>query len=197
MPPTPYLDALLALPSLDDAKVSPDGAWAAWTWLNAGPTTDVYAAPTDGSGAPIKLTDTPENAQLVGWTPDSRAVLVEQDHEGDERVQIFRIDLARPGLMQPLTEPSPNYFLHSVQLHPRPLADLLRECRFRHRQGDRAGLVLSARFGDRPAARAGAPAAERCGQRAAERAGHPYLVHPAGSPARRLPGVAGRHRGAG
>ena len=118
MPPTPYLDALLALPSLDDAKVSPDGAWAAWTWLNAGPTTDVYAAPTDGSAAPIKLTDTPENAQLVGWTPDSRAVLVEQDHEGDERVQIFRIDLERPGLMQPLTEPSPNYFLHSVQLHP-------------------------------------------------------------------------------
>jgi Tol biopolymer transport system component len=113
-----YLDALLALPSLDDAQVSPDGAWAAWTWMNAGPTTDVYAAPTDGSAAPVKLTNTPENARLVGWTSDSRAVLVEQDHEGDERVQIFRVDLNRPGLMQPLTEPSPNYFLHGLQLHP-------------------------------------------------------------------------------
>src|SRR5690242_12618392 len=113
-----HLDALLGLPSLREAQVSPDGAWVAWTWRNAGPTTDVYAAPTDGSAAPIKLTDTPENAKLVDWTPDSRAVLVEQDHEGDERAQIFRVDLDRPGAMQPLTEPSPNYFLHNVQLHP-------------------------------------------------------------------------------
>jgi dipeptidyl aminopeptidase/acylaminoacyl peptidase len=116
--PATYLDALLALPSLYGAQISPDGAWAAWTWMNAGPTTDVYAAPTDGSAAPIKLTNTPENAQLVDWAPDSRAVLIEQDHEGDERAQIFRVDLDRPGVMQPLTEPSPNYFLRSVQLHP-------------------------------------------------------------------------------
>lgn len=114
----PTLDALLALPALYDAAISPDGRWAAWTWYNAGPTADVYAAPTDGSAAPLRLTDSPENARLVGWAPDSRALLVEQDQGGDERVQILRVDLDRPGVMQPLTEPQPNYFLHSVQLHP-------------------------------------------------------------------------------
>jgi dipeptidyl aminopeptidase/acylaminoacyl peptidase len=113
-----YLDALLALPALYNPKISPDGAWAAWTWLNAGPSTDVYAAPTDGSAAPIKLTETPEDADLVGWAPDSRAVLIKHDHDGDERVRIFRVDLERPGVMVPLTEPAPNYYIRGAQLHP-------------------------------------------------------------------------------
>jgi len=45
-------------------------------------------------------------------------VLVQQDHEGDERMQLFRVDLDAPGAMQPLTEPAPNYFLRGGQLHP-------------------------------------------------------------------------------
>ncbi len=41
-----------------------------------------------------------------------------QDHDGDERVQLFRVDRAAPGTMVPLTEAHPNYFLHGGQLHP-------------------------------------------------------------------------------
>jgi len=41
MSPDSYLDALLSLPALDAAAVSPDGRWAAWTWFRAGPTADV------------------------------------------------------------------------------------------------------------------------------------------------------------
>jgi dipeptidyl aminopeptidase/acylaminoacyl peptidase len=52
------------------------------------------------------------------WTPDSRAVLVRQDHEGDERYRVYRVDLHNPGEMVPLTEESPNYFLRGGQLHP-------------------------------------------------------------------------------
>jgi dipeptidyl aminopeptidase/acylaminoacyl peptidase len=118
MNPAQYLDALLTLPTLYDAQVSPDGRWAAWTWYRAGPTADVYAAPTDGSAAPIRLTDTPEDTTFVAWAPDSRAVLVEHDHEGDERAQLFRVDLDQPGILHPLTEPTPNYYLRGGQLHP-------------------------------------------------------------------------------
>src|SRR5262249_12504326 len=53
----------------------PDGKWAAWTWYQAGPTADVYVTPTDGSAAPTRLTDTPEDTQFVSWAPDSRAVI--------------------------------------------------------------------------------------------------------------------------
>jgi len=122
MNPEEYLDALLNLPGIDDElwpQVSRDGKWVAWTWFHTGPVADVYAAPTDGSTPPIRLTETDQNTFLVSWTPDSRAVILEQDKDGDERVQIFRVDLASPGTLNPLTEPEPNYYIRGGILHPR------------------------------------------------------------------------------
>ena len=75
-------------------------------------------APTDGSAPPVRLTRTSDNTYLVSWTPDSRAVVVEQDKDGNERAQLFRIDLDRPLEMSPLTEPEPNYFVRGGDLHP-------------------------------------------------------------------------------
>ena len=38
--------------------VSPDGKWVAWSWSRLGPAADVFAAPTDGSQPPLRLTET-------------------------------------------------------------------------------------------------------------------------------------------
>lgn len=117
-----YLDALLSLPGIDDElwpQVSRDGKWVAWTWFHTGPNPDVYVAPTDGSTPPIRLTETNQNTFLVSWTPDSQAVIVEQDKDGNERVQLLRVDLAAPRIMHPLTEPDPNYYIRGGSLHPR------------------------------------------------------------------------------
>jgi dipeptidyl aminopeptidase/acylaminoacyl peptidase len=122
MNPEEYLDALLSLPSIYDdtwPQVSRDGKWVAWTWLHTGPVADVYVAPTDGSSPPIRLTETDQNTFLVSWTPDSRAVIVEQDKDGDERVQLFRVELESPRTLNPLTEPEPNYYIRGGTLHPR------------------------------------------------------------------------------
>ena len=54
---------------------------------------------------------------VVSWTPESDAVLVSQDNDGDERVRLFRIRLADPGVMEPLTSARPNYYLRGGQLH--------------------------------------------------------------------------------
>ncbi len=118
MNPEQYLDSLLSLPGMWGPRVSRDGAWVAWTWFRTGPAADVFAAPADGSAAPIRLTETAENTFLVSWAPDSRGVIVEQDRGGNERVQIFRVDLDRPLEMVPLTEAEPNYFLRGGELHP-------------------------------------------------------------------------------
>jgi dipeptidyl aminopeptidase/acylaminoacyl peptidase len=122
MNPEEYLDALLNLPGIDDElwpKVSRDGRWVAWTWFHTGPVADVFAAPVDGSTAPIRLTETDQDTFLVSWTPDSQSVIVEQDKDGDERVQLFRVDLASPRILNPLTEPEPNYYIRGGMLHPR------------------------------------------------------------------------------
>ena len=113
-----YLDALLALPWMVEPRVSRDGRWVAWTWFGAGPAADVYVAPTDGSAGPLRLTDTPENTVLVSWAPDSRSVVVEQDRAGNERTELFQVDLARPLAMLPLTEPEPNHYTRGGELHP-------------------------------------------------------------------------------
>lgn len=113
-----YLDALLSLPGMRSPHVSRDGKWVAWTWFRTGPAADVFAAPVDGLTLPVRLTATPDNTYLVSWAPDSRAVVVEQDKDGNERVQLFRIDLDCPLEMIPLTEPDPNYFIRGGDLHP-------------------------------------------------------------------------------
>ena len=118
MKPAEYLDALLSLPGMSQPMTSRDGKWVAWTWFRAGPAADVYVAPTDGSTPPTHLTDTLNNTFLVSWTPDSLAVLVEQDKDGNERAQLFRVDLDRPLVMVPLTESEPNYFIRGGDLHP-------------------------------------------------------------------------------
>jgi dipeptidyl aminopeptidase/acylaminoacyl peptidase len=113
-----YLDALLAHPKLYGGLVSQDGKWVAWMWLGVGKTIDVFAAPTDGSSAPIRLTVTDENSFLISWTPDHESVLIAQDTGGDERFQLFQINLSQPGILHPLTEPTPNYYLRGGDLHP-------------------------------------------------------------------------------
>ena len=118
MNPEQYLDSLLSLPGMWGPRVSRNGEWVAWTWFRTGPAADVFAAAADGSATPIRLTETLENTFLVSWTPDSRSVIVEQDKGGNERAQLFRVDLDHPLEMIPLTEPEPNYFLRGGDLHP-------------------------------------------------------------------------------
>lgn len=112
------LDALLSIPALFGPRVSPDGKWVAWSWSRLGPAADVFAAPTDGSQPPLRLTESVEgDTMVVSWSSEGDAVLVSQDNDGDERVRLFRIRLAEPGVMEPLTAASPNHYLRGGQLH--------------------------------------------------------------------------------
>jgi dipeptidyl aminopeptidase/acylaminoacyl peptidase len=113
-----FLDDLLALPGMFRPMVSQDLKWVAWTWFRMGPAADVFAAPTDGSESPVRLTDTIENTYIVSWLPDSSAVIVAQDKGGNERYQLFQVDVKEPTVMHPLTEADPNFFIRGGELHP-------------------------------------------------------------------------------
>jgi dipeptidyl aminopeptidase/acylaminoacyl peptidase len=114
-----YLDALLSVPDMSGAEVSPDGRWVAWSWSRVGPAADVFVAPADGSRPPVRLTETAEGDTMVAsWTPDGTSVLVTQDTDGNERGRLYRVRLDGPGVMEPLTGPAANYYLRGGQVHP-------------------------------------------------------------------------------
>ena len=117
MDPDRYLEVLLSVPVLFGPQVSPDGSWVAWSWSRLGPAADVFAAPTDGSSPPIRLTETVDDTLVVSWTPDGRAIVVAQDRDGNERARLFLVRLANPGSLDPLTEETPNYYVRGGQVH--------------------------------------------------------------------------------
>ncbi len=55
---------------------------------------------------------------LVSWTMDSKSIIVSQDNDGDEREQLFRIDIDKQPLLVPITKPHPDFFLRGGDLHP-------------------------------------------------------------------------------
>jgi dipeptidyl aminopeptidase/acylaminoacyl peptidase len=112
------LRALLSVPVLQAPKVSPDAEWVAWSWSRLGPAADVFAAPTDGSASPERLTSTRDDTFVVSWTPDSRALVVEQDRDGDEKARLYLVDLEQPTSMEPLTEEAPNYYVRGGEMSP-------------------------------------------------------------------------------
>jgi dipeptidyl aminopeptidase/acylaminoacyl peptidase len=112
------LDQLLSLPEILDARLSPDGQWIAFVWYRLLENADVFFVPSDASRPPVALTHTREATCFVSWAPDSSAVIVAEDHEGDERSRLFRVDLDHPGTMLPLTEDRPPYYLRGGSLHP-------------------------------------------------------------------------------
>lgn len=111
-----FVQDLMTLPRVLYAKLSPDRRWVAYEWLNAHENCDVFVVPTDGSAAPVALTHTPEYTGLLYWTPDSRAVIVNEDHDGDEAVALYRVDIEKPLEMQRLTEDRPPFYLRGGQL---------------------------------------------------------------------------------
>jgi dipeptidyl aminopeptidase/acylaminoacyl peptidase len=108
MQPAAFIAAILALPSMGRVLLSPDGRHLAWTWYRKAPSGDIYLVDTDGSAPPRRLTDSADDTYLLSWAPDSASLVVAEDRGGDERLQLFRLDLN--GTSAPLTEPSPPFF---------------------------------------------------------------------------------------
>jgi hypothetical protein len=118
MPSTTYLHQLMTLPTVQDARLSPDKRWVAYTWYRMHENVDVFLVPSDGSQAPTALTHTPEATELVSWLSDSSGIIVSEDHNRDEFARLFRVYLSHPLLLHPLTEDHPAFFIHGGMLHP-------------------------------------------------------------------------------
>ena len=104
-----FLEALLTIPRILNIKVSRDSRYVAHTWKNVHSNLDVFLVPTDGSTRPVALTETPEATFVESFAPHSKAVIVGEDKNGNERVRLFEVKIDRPKEMIPLTEKDPTF----------------------------------------------------------------------------------------
>jgi dipeptidyl aminopeptidase/acylaminoacyl peptidase len=111
-------EALIALPEVQAPLVSPDGLWVAWTWLGRDPVACVYAAPTDGSAPPRRLTHGPHGAVAECWSADGRDLVLALTDGGDEKVRLHLVAVEGGAEPRLLTDPAPGYFIVGGDLHP-------------------------------------------------------------------------------
>ena len=111
-------EALIALPEMLAPSVSPDGRWVAWTWLGRDAVACAYAAPTDGSAPPRRLTAGPDDAAVESWSADSRHVILALTDGGDEKVRLHIVPVEGGVAPRLLSDPAPDYFIIGGDLHP-------------------------------------------------------------------------------
>ena len=97
---------IFELKTVGDPRLSPDGAWVAYTVSSLDKKddksdTDIYMAPTAG-GAPVKLTSSKKPETSPRWSPDGRYLAFLSGRDG-KKTQVYLLD-RRGGDAQQITE---------------------------------------------------------------------------------------------
>jgi dipeptidyl aminopeptidase/acylaminoacyl peptidase len=99
-------DDIFELKSVGDARVSPDGAWVAYTVTTLdrkedNSDTDIYMVSSSG-GAPIQLTSSNKPENSPRWSPDGRYLAFLSSRDG-KKTQVYLLD-RRGGEAQAVTD---------------------------------------------------------------------------------------------
>ena len=116
--PAEFLEEVLALPRVVAESVSPDLSRVAFSWAGRGDAVDAFVTPVDGMAGPVRITSSPDDSYVVGWTPDGAEVLVAEDRAGDERTRLYAVSVAPPHARRLLTDEEPAHFLRGGRLAP-------------------------------------------------------------------------------
>lgn len=103
----PTIDEILGLPLPDDAQISPDGAYVAYTvrtpdWEENEYVWQVWLVNVDQAEV-RQLTFAPQSSRSPRWSPDGRWLAFISKRKGDEHAQIYRLS-AFGGEAERLTE---------------------------------------------------------------------------------------------
>lgn len=116
--PAEFLEEVLALPRVVAESVSPDLSRVAFSWAGRGDAVDAFVTPVDGMAGPVRITSSPDDSYVVGWTPDGTEVVVAEDRAGDERTRLYAVAAAPPHARRLLTDEEPAHFLRGGRFAP-------------------------------------------------------------------------------
>jgi dipeptidyl aminopeptidase/acylaminoacyl peptidase len=110
-----FLDRLLKVPQLYNARISPDGKFVAWIWAGLAETTQLWVTAADGQSVPRCLVADAWDCDRFRWAPDSASIVYARSQDGDEREGLHQVFLdGRPTVA--LTEDRPDYYIHGGSL---------------------------------------------------------------------------------
>ncbi|MFW9823803.1 MAG: prolyl oligopeptidase family serine peptidase [Candidatus Thorarchaeota archaeon] len=113
-----FLENLLTIPLIWEARLSPDGKKIVFSCKNIHSNLDVFYVPADGSSTVNALTNTSEATMFVNFYPDSESIIVGEDNHRNERVTLYKVCLSEPEKMIPLTMDNPPFFIRGGNVHP-------------------------------------------------------------------------------
>lgn len=79
-------------PQFWEPRASHDGRWVAWTWTGVTEVGNVWIAPSDGSAAPMRLTDEPDHTYVRSFSHDNRLILLAQSEGSSEHDHLILLD---------------------------------------------------------------------------------------------------------
>jgi dipeptidyl aminopeptidase/acylaminoacyl peptidase len=101
-------ETLWMMKRVSTPAVSPDGRWVVFSVLEPAYEPDkevsgLWLLPSDGSGAPRRLTHDKAHESGVTWSPDSHAIAFTTKREGEEVEQVYVLDVVGGGEARRLT----------------------------------------------------------------------------------------------
>ena len=98
-PQVPTVQALIDLPMLATAQISPDGRFVAYEqsqpdWEKDSYISQIWLVATEGGSEPKQLTFAPNGSSQPRWSPNGRFLTFVSKRESDKANQIYRLPLA-------------------------------------------------------------------------------------------------------
>ena len=107
-----------SLPGFETVRASGDGTWAYWAWTGRHETAEIYAAPTDGSAPPLRLTHGTDHFAIRDVTRDGNHLILAQSRHSCEHDQLFLLDRTAGNRLTELTPLQTNHYLYGGNFAP-------------------------------------------------------------------------------
>lgn len=101
-----------SVPQISSVRASADGGWAFWCWSGLTETDEVYAAPTDGSAPPERLTFGSDHFSIRDVSRDGGRLILAQSLHASEHDHLFLLDRGRAGRLTQLTPEQNDHYVY-------------------------------------------------------------------------------------